>query len=55
MDIERKNGDLAVELPLTILFLQGGEKHMSVTLDSARKEMTLLVDEEPAYLVFDAG
>jgi len=54
MEVERKNSDLVVELPLTILFLQGSEKKKSVTLDAARQEITLLVDEEPAYVVFDS-
>ena len=52
--VARKNSAVAVELPLTLLFLQGSEKKMSVTLDSDRKEITLLVDEEPAYVVFDS-
>jgi len=53
MHVVRKNSTVAVDLPLTLLFLQGSEKKMSVTLDAERKEITLLVDEEPAYVVFD--
>lgn len=55
MEVARKNSDVAVELPLTLLFMQGGEKKLSATLDSGRKEITLLVDEEPAYVVVDSG
>jgi aminopeptidase N len=54
IDVIRKNSDVTVELPLTLLFLQGSEKKMSIALDSERKEVSLLVDEEPAYVVFDS-
>jgi aminopeptidase N len=53
MGVTRKGDSLAMDLPVTILFLQGGEKKQTVTLDADKKELTLLVDEEPGSVVLD--
>ena len=51
--VARTGGGLAVELPVTVLFLQGSEKKQTVTLTGDTKELSLLVDDEPAYVVLD--
>ena len=55
LGLTRKGSTVALDLPLNILFLQGSEKTMPVTLDADRKEVTLLVDEEPAFVVVDGN
>ncbi|NTW59948.1 MAG: PDZ domain-containing protein [Nitrospirae bacterium] len=51
--VTRKGGSLAIDLPVTVLFLHGNEKKQTVLLDADKKELTLLLDEEPAYVVLD--
>jgi uncharacterized iron-regulated protein len=52
--VTRKGGSVPMDLPVTILFLKGNENKQTVLLDADRKDLTLVLDDEPAYVVLDS-
>lgn len=52
-DVTKKNTVLSVELPVLISLLRGGEKKEKLTIDGERKQVSLVVDEEPSRIVID--
>ncbi len=53
--VARGSGPGSLDLPVVVRFLKGGERREVVALDAGKKEITLLLDDEPAMLVLDPG
>ena len=52
-DAVQKGKVYALEVPITVSFVRGGEKRQILKLDSERKNISLLVDDEPSGFVID--
>jgi uncharacterized iron-regulated protein len=52
-DLIRKNCDVPLDIPVTVSFVRGGEKHERVSVDAEKKRFVLNVPDEPSGLATD--
>jgi len=52
-DLVQKDAVYVLEVPLVISFMRGGCTTERITIDAERKQVNLLVDEEPSLLLID--